>query len=210
VPDSGHCLCQRTVSCTYVSNDFYINNDFTFKVNYIIDCVFFCSDQASFCALINGEGEVTDHLRLVHLTKRKNAFKKEEAELKVYRSCTDFLKKRFFIFPQQIQDLETLKQFIINKRPQVIALSGESMLVAYYVEFFAWLVSSYIYVQHIPISETLAISCFCNFLLFLLYITYVPIMYNIDLSLFFILMKCIFVLLYILCIYLSHILIGRK
>lgn len=65
-------------------------------------------NQASFCALVDGEGEVTDHLRLVHLTKRKNAYRKEESLLKM-------------------QDLETLRQFVINKRPQVIVIGGESM-----------------------------------------------------------------------------------
>uniref|UniRef100_A0A915KER6 YqgF/RNase H-like domain-containing protein n=1 Tax=Romanomermis culicivorax TaxID=13658 RepID=A0A915KER6_ROMCU len=65
-------------------------------------------DQASFCAMIDGEGEVIDHLRLVHLTKRRNSFNPEEARLKE-------------------QDLETLRQFLINKRPHVIALAGESL-----------------------------------------------------------------------------------
>lgn len=44
---------------------------------------FFLSDQASFAAIVDGDGEVTDHLRLVHLTKRKNSFKAEERRLKV-------------------------------------------------------------------------------------------------------------------------------
>lgn len=36
-----------------------------------------------FCALVNGEGEVTDFLRLPHFTKRRNAWREEEREKKV-------------------------------------------------------------------------------------------------------------------------------
>lgn len=36
-----------------------------------------------FCALINGEGEVVDFLRLPYFMKRRNAFREEEREKKV-------------------------------------------------------------------------------------------------------------------------------
>lgn len=43
----------------------------------------FCRDHPVFCALVNGEGEVTDFLRLPHFTKRRNAWREEEREKKV-------------------------------------------------------------------------------------------------------------------------------
>lgn len=36
-----------------------------------------------FCALINGEGEVVDFLRLPYFMKRRNAFREDEREKKV-------------------------------------------------------------------------------------------------------------------------------
>lgn len=63
--------------------------------------------QAAFCAMVNEEGEVTDYLRLSHITKRKNANNKDEAALKQ-------------------SDLDILEEFILNKKPHVIAIAGES------------------------------------------------------------------------------------
>lgn len=40
-------------------------------------------DTPVFCALINGEGEVVDFLRLPYFMKRRNAFREEEREKKV-------------------------------------------------------------------------------------------------------------------------------
>lgn len=40
-------------------------------------------DHPVFCALVNGEGEVTDFLRLPHFTKRRTAWREEEREKKV-------------------------------------------------------------------------------------------------------------------------------
>lgn len=42
-------------------------------------------DHPVFCALVNGEGEVTDFLRLPHFTKRRTAWREEEREKKVSR-----------------------------------------------------------------------------------------------------------------------------
>ncbi|XP_070591606.1 LOW QUALITY PROTEIN: transcription elongation factor SPT6 [Erythrolamprus reginae] len=60
-----------------------------------------------FCALLNGEGEVTDFLRLPHFTKRRNAWREEEREKKA-------------------QDIETLKKFLLSKKPHVVAIGGEN------------------------------------------------------------------------------------
>ncbi|XP_073421622.1 transcription elongation factor SPT6 [Dendrobates tinctorius] len=64
-------------------------------------------DHPVFCSLINGEGEVTDFLRLPYFTKRKNAWREEERERKT-------------------QDMETLKKFLQSKKPHVVAISGEN------------------------------------------------------------------------------------
>ena len=41
-----------------------------------------------FCSLINGEGEVVDFLRLPYFLKRRNAWKEDEREKKVWRELT--------------------------------------------------------------------------------------------------------------------------
>lgn len=46
-------------------------------------CLF--RDTPVFCALINGEGEVVDFLRLPYFMKRRNAFREEEREKKVQK-----------------------------------------------------------------------------------------------------------------------------
>ncbi|XP_015682945.1 transcription elongation factor SPT6 [Protobothrops mucrosquamatus] len=60
-----------------------------------------------FCALLNGDGEVTDFLRLPHFTKRRNAWREEEREKKA-------------------QDTETLKKFLLGKKPHVVIIGGEN------------------------------------------------------------------------------------
>ncbi|XP_051786507.1 transcription elongation factor SPT6 [Erpetoichthys calabaricus] len=64
-------------------------------------------DTPVFCSLINGDGEVTDFLRLPYFLKRRNAWREEEREKK-------------------IQDVETLKKFILSKKPHVVAVSAEN------------------------------------------------------------------------------------
>ncbi|XP_053313046.1 transcription elongation factor SPT6 [Spea bombifrons] len=64
-------------------------------------------DHPVFCSLINGEGEVTDFLRLPYFTKRKNAWREEERERKA-------------------SDMETLKKFLISKKPHVVAIASEN------------------------------------------------------------------------------------
>lgn len=59
---------------------------YEFRISFdsrLISFSSFFSDQASFCAIVDGEGAVIDHVRLVHLMKRKNARRNEESRLKV-------------------------------------------------------------------------------------------------------------------------------
>ncbi|KAJ8312685.1 hypothetical protein KUTeg_010058 [Tegillarca granosa] len=65
------------------------------------------SDVAGFGALIDGEGQVRDFLRLVYLTKRRNVWRQADREGKE-------------------KDLERLKEFISTKKPHVVAVSAES------------------------------------------------------------------------------------
>ena len=73
-----------------------------FGIAYVPD-----HSQAAFGAIINHDGEVTDYLRLPNILKRKLSNHRDEKELKE-------------------ADLDTLAEFIRNKKPHVIAISGES------------------------------------------------------------------------------------
>ena len=42
-----------------------------------------CRDEASFGAVIDGDGEVTDFLRLPHVMKRRGGWNRNDADLKV-------------------------------------------------------------------------------------------------------------------------------
>ncbi|KAK2828241.1 hypothetical protein Q5P01_019275 [Channa striata] len=64
-------------------------------------------DTPVFCALINGEGEVVDFLRLPYFMKRRNAFREDEREKKAH-------------------DIENLKRFLSSKKPHVVAVAGEN------------------------------------------------------------------------------------
>uniref|UniRef100_T1GUP5 Transcription elongation factor SPT6 n=1 Tax=Megaselia scalaris TaxID=36166 RepID=T1GUP5_MEGSC len=63
--------------------------------------------QAAFCAITSIEGDVTDYLRLPNILKKKNSYRKEDKE-------------------EKLADLLSLKTFIKNKKPHVIAIGGES------------------------------------------------------------------------------------
>lgn len=95
-----------------------------------------------FCALVNGEGEVTDFLRLPHFTKRRNAWREEEREKKVSPGVAvtemnvgssgqkpSSFSTLIFYFPFQAQDIETLKKFLLNKKPHVVTIAGENRSV---------------------------------------------------------------------------------
>lgn len=73
-----------------------------FGIAYVPD-----HSQAAFGAIINHDGEVTDYLRMPYILKRKLSNNKDEKALKE-------------------ADLETLAEFIRNKKPHVIAIGGES------------------------------------------------------------------------------------
>ncbi|EDO33602.1 predicted protein [Nematostella vectensis] len=61
----------------------------------------------AFLAMLDGEGQVTDYLRLKSLLVRRNAYRQSEREAKE-------------------KDMESLKEFILKKRPQVIAVAAVS------------------------------------------------------------------------------------
>ncbi len=52
-----------------------------------IDASVFFSDQASFCCVIDGDGEMLDYMRLVHFTKRRKSFREDDRRLKVGFVC---------------------------------------------------------------------------------------------------------------------------
>lgn len=64
-------------------------------------------ETSSFGALIDGEGQVTDFIRLVNITKSHHAWRAADREGKE-------------------QDLKKLKEFIADKKPHVVAVTAES------------------------------------------------------------------------------------
>ncbi|XP_029922869.1 transcription elongation factor SPT6 [Myripristis murdjan] len=64
-------------------------------------------DTPVFCALVNGDGEMGDFLRLPYFLKRRNAWREDERERK-------------------LQDIDSLKKFLSTKKPHMIAVSGEN------------------------------------------------------------------------------------
>jgi transcription elongation factor SPT6 len=63
--------------------------------------------QSAFACIATPDGEITDHRRLPHILKRKNSYKPDEKMMKE-------------------SDLSTLRDFILTKKPHVIAIGGES------------------------------------------------------------------------------------
>ncbi|KAF7265216.1 transcription elongation factor Spt6 [Rhynchophorus ferrugineus] len=63
--------------------------------------------QSAFACICAPDGEITDHLRLPHILKRKNSYRQEEKLMKE-------------------ADLTALRNFIYTKKPHVIAIGGES------------------------------------------------------------------------------------
>ncbi|UYV64588.1 SUPT6H [Cordylochernes scorpioides] len=64
-------------------------------------------DVPAFGALVDGNGEVTDHIRLPHLLKRRSAWRPKDRE-------------------QKESDLRKLRSFIAVKKPHVIVVGGEN------------------------------------------------------------------------------------
>uniref|UniRef100_A0A8C5F9L4 SPT6 homolog, histone chaperone and transcription elongation factor n=1 Tax=Gadus morhua TaxID=8049 RepID=A0A8C5F9L4_GADMO len=79
-------------------------------------------DSPVFCALVNSDGEMGDFLRLPYFLKRRNAWKEEERDRKLH-------------------DLETLKKFLNNKKPHIIAVAGENRDAQLVIEDFKRTVS---------------------------------------------------------------------
>lgn len=65
-------------------------------------------DTTSFGCMVNGEGEVTDFIRLPNLTKRSRSLRDKERE-------------------EKEKDMEKLKEFIETKKPHVIAVTAENI-----------------------------------------------------------------------------------
>ncbi|XP_033218943.1 transcription elongation factor SPT6 isoform X2 [Belonocnema kinseyi] len=63
--------------------------------------------QSAFTCIVSPDGECTDHLRLPHLLKRKNSFRKDEKIMKE-------------------ADLLAIRNFIATKKPHLIVIGGES------------------------------------------------------------------------------------
>ncbi|XP_053682343.1 transcription elongation factor SPT6 isoform X2 [Sabethes cyaneus] len=63
--------------------------------------------QAAFAVIITTEGDVSDYLRIPHLLKRKNTHREDEKKLKE-------------------TDLQSITDFVRNKKPHVIVIGGES------------------------------------------------------------------------------------
>ena len=63
-------------------------------------------DSAAFCCMLDGEGEVTDFLRLPHFLRRRNAYWQRDRDLKE-------------------ADVESMKNFISAQKPHVIAVASE-------------------------------------------------------------------------------------
>ena len=62
--------------------------------------------QAAFAAIASPDGDITDHLPLPHLLKRKNSYREDERLLKE-------------------ADLLAMTNFVRNKKPHVIVIGGE-------------------------------------------------------------------------------------
>lgn len=80
----GNCLFLAPVflTLTCLSNFLLLFISSCYSLSH---CFFSClagRDHPVFCALVNGEGEVTDFLRLPHFTKRRTAWREEERERK--------------------------------------------------------------------------------------------------------------------------------
>ena len=73
------------------------------KLSCIAACTF--RNDASFCAMVDGEGEVSDFMRLLHLLVRKDAWRVQDREDKE-------------------EEMAKIKDFIAAKKPHVIAVAG--------------------------------------------------------------------------------------
>lgn len=80
-------------------------------------------EEAAYCACIDGEGDVTDFMRMVHLLQRRSPARGSKPPREKER------------------ELEKLKEFILKKRPHVIAVGAESREALMVMEDLRQLVS---------------------------------------------------------------------
>ncbi|KFD47142.1 hypothetical protein M513_11992, partial [Trichuris suis] len=94
-------------------------------------------DQASFCVLVDKNGEIVDHIRLAHLTRQTKWPGANYAPLKG-------------------KDLERLKSFIRRRPPIVIAIAGSSLMALELVKdvnkIVSQLVAEDILISSIPVE----------------------------------------------------------
>lgn len=90
--------------------------------------------QAAFCALISGEGEVTDYLRVPNILRRRP---RGEDGKTLSGNTKD-------------SDLLAIKDFIRNKKPHVIALGGESREALQIQQNIADVVKELVKEEHFP------------------------------------------------------------
>ena len=87
--------------------------------------------QASFACLVSADGEVSNHIRLEHILKRKNAWK-----------VSDRVGKE--------EDMAKLKKFIFDKKPRVIAIGCDSREALMLQEDLKSIVDVLVEEEHIP------------------------------------------------------------
>ena len=85
------------------------DNDWSTDGGFRVFAVAFVSDlsQASFGCCIDGDGDCCEYIRMPNLLYRRNAYNERHAQMKE-------------------DDLNKIKEFIIRRKPHVIAVSGES------------------------------------------------------------------------------------
>lgn len=76
-------------------------------------------EESAFGVIIDGDGEVTDYLRLPHITKRRNDFRLTAVERE--------LKEK---------DIDNLREFLSTKKPHVIVIGADS-------RYSIWVLNSY-------------------------------------------------------------------
>ena len=81
-------------------------------------------DTPVFCALINGEGEVVDFLRLPYFMKRRNAFREDEREKKVQTKAVLLCSQQmFFCFRKTCHSTHHHSFVCVIFRPTTLRIS---------------------------------------------------------------------------------------
>lgn len=74
---------------------------------FLLCCSSPTRDAATFGVIIDGKGEVSEFLRLPHFLRRSRSWSERDRDLKQ-------------------ADIESLKKFLIEKKPHVVAVAAES------------------------------------------------------------------------------------